>query len=340
MGKKIKVGIFFGGISPEHEVSISSAQGIISNIDRSKFAVMEIFINKNGDFLMGKNVIESVKSGKIKLLKKLDISNIAKNIDVAFPVLHGMGGEDGSIQGFFKTLKIPFVGADILASAVCLDKAVFKELMTAHGIIQTRFVVLDWKRENQKEIKKKIEFIKKEFKFPLFSKPARTGSSVGISKIKKAGELEKCIKDSKRFDDKIIIEEAVMNAQEIEVSVLGNSNENIQASVPGKIIPGADFYDYADKYQNNATKFELPARLPKEKIQEIQALAVEVYKIANCDGLSRVDFFLDKNLKVYINEINTLPGFTPVSMYPKMWETSGLKYKDLITRLINLALEK
>lgn len=355
MRNKLKVGVFFGGISPEHDVSISSAEGIIKNIDRSKFRVIEFFIDKKGVFWTGKNVLEKinlhtkklylqrfgvgVKSKNKENLKKADFNLLSKTIDVAFPILHGEGGEDGSIQGFFETLGIPFIEAGVASSAICLDKAVFKGLMSENGIPQTRFIFPDWQYDSHKEIKNKLASVRHNFKFPLFVKPARTGSSVGVYKVKSFGKLNYFINKSRKFDSKIIIEESVEKAREIEISVLGNNVKDIKASLPGQVIPGAEFYDYNDKYKNSKAQFELPANLPKNKIKEIQDIAVKAYKIANCRGLARVDFLLDKNLKVYINEINTLPGFTPISMYPKLWQTSGLKYQDLITKLINLALK-
>jgi D-alanine-D-alanine ligase len=339
MQSKIEVGVFFGGVSPEHEVSIASAHGIVSNIDRSKFEVVEFFIDKKGAFWTGKNILKKIKNKNFKNLKKTDFNRLSKTIDVTFPILHGEGGEDGSIQGFFKTLGIPFVGAGIASSAVCLDKVIFKQLMSADKIPQTKFIFLDWQYDSQEDIDKKLVTVKNKFKFPLFVKPARTGSSVGVYKVKSFSKLNYFIKKSKKFDSKIIIEESVEKAREIEVSVIGNSTKDIKASLPGRIIPGAEFYDYDDKYKSNKTQFELPAKLPENKIKEIQSLAAKVYKISNCQGLARVDFLLGKNLKVYVNEINTLLGFTPISMYPKLWEATGFKYQDLISSLILLALK-
>jgi len=338
MRKKIRVGIFFGGVSPEHEVSIASAKGVISNIDRRKFHVDEIFIDKKGKLWRGVNVLKKVQSGKHKLLRSLDINGVAGKIDVAFPVLHGKGGEDGSIQGFFEILNIPYVGAGIMSSSVGLDKEIFKKVMDASGIAQAKYGIIDWKYQDKGEIKKTISKLKKELRFPLFVKPARTGSSIGINKARTEKDLEIFLSRSRKFDSKVIVEESVEKPGEIEVSVLGNGHSDIKASLPGKVIPGAEFYDYNDKYKNNKTVFEIPVNLPRRKIEEIRKLAIKAYKAVGCEGLARVDFLLDEKSKVYINEINTLPGFTPISMYPKMWEASGLKYKNLITKLLHLAM--
>jgi D-alanine-D-alanine ligase len=337
---KIKLGIFFGGISPEHEVSLSSAEGIINNVDRSKFKVIEIYIDIKGQFWIGNSVLEKINAKKKNQLKKLDVNTLSKLIDVAFPVLHGEGGEDGSIQGFFETLKIPYVGCDVSSSVVCLDKVYFNQIMHVNKIKQSRFEVIDFKYENTEVIKEKILFIKNNFKMPLFVKSSRTGSSVGVYKVTKPSLLVSAINKSKKFDSKIVIEEGVNNAKEVEVSVLGNSSKDIKVSLPGLVVPGAEFYDYDDKYHNNLAKFEIPVNLPKNKIEEIQDVAIKAYKLTNCGGLARVDFLLDKNLNIYINEINTLPGFTPVSMYPKLWEVTGLSYSKLITKLILLAYKK
>lgn len=320
MQKQTTVGVFYGGTSPEHDISKISAAGILNNIDRTKFNVIEIFIEKNGEIAT-------------------DISSLKTTIDIAMPILHGEGGEDGSIQGFFKTLKIPFVGSDIISSAICLDKGIFNELMHYNGLPQAKFEILDSYSANDSLINEKINKINKTFNFPLFVKPARTGSSVGVVKVKNSEDLKSAIKTAKQFDNKIIVEESIENCTEIEVAVLGNSIDNIEVSLPGKIIPGAEFYDYEDKYLNNKTIFEIPANLPNHQINKIQQLAKQAYLVANCIGLARVDFLVNET-GIYLNEINTMPGFTPTSMYPKLWEESGLTYKDLITKLISIALTK
>ncbi|MCF6276868.1 MAG: D-alanine--D-alanine ligase [Candidatus Magasanikbacteria bacterium] len=333
------LGIFFGGISSEYDISIISAEGVLSSVDNKKFKIIEIFIDKKGIFWTGKNVIEKVKNKNLKELEKVDLNNLAKKIDVAFPVLHGEGGEDGSIQGFLKTLKIPFVGADILASAVCLDKYIFNQLMVYNKISKPKFVGIDFLAEDKKEISRKIEKIKNKFKFPVFVKPSRAGSSIGVYKVEDKNKLESSIEKATKYDNRIVIEEAVNCAVEIEVSILGNSVKDFNISILGKIIPGADFYDYDDKYKEENAVFEIPAKLSNEQIKEIKKIALYAYKISNCQGLARVDFLMDKNNKIFLNEINTIPGFTPISMYPKLWIESGLSYKNLITKLVELAIK-
>lgn len=337
--QKIRVAVFFGNVSPEHEVSCSSAEGIIQNIDRSRFSVKEIYIDKKGRFLTGRNVLKSINCGEKNKLSQLNLNKLIHEIDVAFPVLHGQGGEDGAIQGFLQTLGIPFVGASVLASALCLDKTIFNQLMVVNKIFKPKFIILDNERQTADEriwISKEI----KKLQLPLFVKPARAGSSVGISKVKHFIDLKKAILKAKNYDQKIIIEESVEDAIEIEVSVFGNTARDVKVSLPGRIIPGAEFYTYNDKYKDNKTRFELPARLSKRKIAEIRRVAKRAYLIANCQGLARVDFLLNKDKKVYLNEINTLPGFTSISMYPKLWRISGLSFRQLLTKLIHLALKR
>ncbi len=340
MSKKIKVGVFFGGVSPEHDVSIMSAKGIINNIDKEKFQVKQIYINKNGEFLTGSNDLNFVKKKQENKLKKIDINKLSNLIDVAFPILHGEGGEDGSIQGFFKILNIPFVGCDITSSSICLDKAYFNQLMEVNNIKQSKYIVIDHEYDEKKEINDKLKFAKKKFSFPLFVKSARTGSSVGVYKVNNWNDLNASISKSKKYDKKVLIEEGVKNPIEIEVSVLGNNAKDIKASLAGKVIPGADFYNYNDKYFDNNAQYELPAKLSQNVTLKIQEQAIKIYKISNCTGLARIDFLLDKRSNIYINEINTLPGFTPISMYPKLWGISGLSYKNLITKLITLAIRR
>lgn len=337
--QKITVGLMFGGRSPEHEVSIMSANGILSFIDKKRFGVVEIYINKTGEFYYGKNIIKSLLAHRHPDMKRLSFDKLKKMVDVVFPVLHGEGGEDGSIQGFLKTIAIPFVGCGIAASAVCLDKALFNTLMAKNGINKPRFAVVDRVRDSKVNQKNTLTEISSRFKFPVFVKPARTGSSVGITKVDDEKLLNSAIEKAHRFDTKIIVEEAVQKCMEIEVSVLGNGARGFLSSLPGHIIPANEFYDYADKYNDNRTRFEVPARLPKRKIEEIQRIAVKAYRLSGCEGLARVDFLLDAKQRVFLNEINTLPGFTAISMYPKLWQVSGISSSKLIGRLIDLALK-
>ncbi|MFA5052193.1 MAG: D-alanine--D-alanine ligase family protein [Patescibacteria group bacterium] len=337
--KKHSIGIFFGGQSPEHEVSLMSAKNVISAIDRTQYRVREFWIDKKGIFWTGASVLANVEKKRFSKIKRADLNTLNKYIDVAFPVLHGTGGEDGTIQGMFRMLNIPFVGADVLSSALCLDKAIFNELMTYHGLPKPKFIIIDYKRQTVKEIKKKLtESLR--LKYPVFVKPARTGSSVGITKVKDKIKLATAIKLARKYDVKIIIEQSVENCHEIEVAVSGNSIRDFKVATPGRIVPSNEFYDFNDKYYDGKSYPQIPAPLPKKTIAEIKQLARDAYRLANCEGLARVDFLVKKNGKIYLNEINTIPGFTKISMYPKMWQADGLPYANLIARLITLALKR
>ncbi|MFH1207810.1 MAG: D-alanine--D-alanine ligase family protein [Patescibacteria group bacterium] len=337
--KKLTIGIFFGGQSPEHEVSLMSAKNVIAAIDRKRFKVREFWIDKKGRFWTGIKILVNVEKKEFKNLKSADLNTLNRQIDVAFPVLHGQGGEDGTIQGMFRMLNIPFVGADVLSSSLCLDKGVFNELMQYHGLPKPKFVIIDYQRQATKEIKKNHTQALR-LKYPVFVKPACTGSSVGITKVKERNDLGSAIKFARKYDVKVIIEESVENCLEIEVAVSGNSIDNFKIAKPGRIVPSNEFYDYNDKYIDGKSYPEIPANLPQKTIKEIKRLALEAYRIANCEGMARVDFLVKKNGKIYLNEINTIPGFTAISMYPKMWQASGLSYKNLITKLIELALQR
>ena len=307
--KKLKIGILFGGKSAEHEISVISATNIIKALDKNKYQIFKIKINKEGEFNL----------------------NFLKKMDVIFPVLHGPFGEDGSVQGLLKVLNLPFVGAGVLGSAVGMDKDLMKRLFKEAEIPIGKFIVF--------KMGEKISFqkVKKDLGLPLFIKPANMGSSVGIHKIKNEKEFIIGVKDAFQYDTKIIIEEFI-EGKEIECSVLGN--EKLIASLPGEIISNADFYSYSSKYLDNKSVCEIPANLPQNTIKKIKDLAVKVFKTLNCEGMGRVDFFVKKNGGVLVNEINTIPGFTSISMYPKLWEASGLPISKLLDRLIELAIER
>ncbi|MEX2029290.1 MAG: D-alanine--D-alanine ligase family protein [Candidatus Paceibacterota bacterium] len=306
---KLKIGVLFGGKSAEHEVSLQSARNVINGLDKSKYSITPVKINKNGRFSF---------SG----LKKFDL---------IFPVLHGPFGEDGSIQGLLKLAGVPFVGAGVLGSAVGMDKDIMKKLLRDAGIPMGKFITI---RSGEK-----INFnkIKKELGLPLFIKPANMGSSVGVSKVKNEKEFKKAVKNAFKFDNKIIVEEFI-NGREIECSVLGN--ENPMASIPGEIIANQEFYSYDAKYIDDGYVIEIPAKVDKKITKKIQELALKTFQALNCEGMGRVDFFLKKNGSVFVNEINTIPGFTNISMYPKLWEAGGLSQSKLLDRLIELALER
>ena len=306
---KLKIGVLFGGKSAEHEVSIISAKNIIKALDKEKYQIFPVKIDKNGKFNL----------------------NTLKKIDVIFPVLHGPFGEDGSMQGLLKILNLPFVGSSVLGSAVSMDKEIMKKLFKEAGIPIGKFIVLKYGE------KITFEKVKKELGMPVFVKPVNMGSSVGISKVKNKKEYDTAIKEAFKFDLKVIIEENIAG-REIECSVLGNNNPI--ASLPGEIIANQEFYSYDAKYISQESVVEIPAKLPRATIKKIQELAVKTFKILNCEGMGRVDFFIKKNGQVIVNEINTIPGFTNISMYPKLWEASGLPTGKLLDKLIALAIER
>ncbi|MFA5931891.1 MAG: D-alanine--D-alanine ligase family protein [Candidatus Paceibacterota bacterium] len=309
MIRKIKIGVLFGGKSAEHEVSLVSAKNVINALDKTKYLVTPIKIDRSGKFNL----------------------NIIKNFDVIFPVMHGPFGEDGSMQGLLKLAGVPFIGPSVLGSAVGMDKEIMKRILRDAGIPIGKFVAI---KENDK-----INFnkIKKELGSPMFIKPANMGSSVGISKVRNEKEFKKGISDAFKYDSKIIIEEFI-KGREIECALLGNDMPI--ASIPGEIIANQDFYSYDAKYIDAGSVAEIPAKIDKKTTKKIQELAIKTFQTLNCEGLSRVDFFLKKNGDVLVNEINTLPGFTAISMYPKLWEASGLPLPKLLDKLINLAIER
>ncbi len=342
MKKKLNITLIFGGRSAEHEVSLRSAAAVYSNLNNKKFNISSIFINKTGQW---KNVesplfpSRDLNQGRFSSFLPWDKSSQTEKIksDVYFPVLHGPFGEDGTIQGFFEIADVPYVGAAVLASAVGMDKAMTKSICRAKGLPVVRYqVIMEENRKGQKE--GILENIKKGFQMPFYIKPANMGSSVGITKVYHTGKIEYALEKAFRHDRKILIEEGI-SGRELECSVLGN--ENPRASLPGEIIPFRDYYDYKDKYIEGKTSFKIPAKLPQDIIQEIQSLAVKAFKAIDCSGMARVDFFLqEKSKKIFFSEINTIPGFTEISMYPKLWEVSGLAFPDLLEKLIRLALKK
>lgn len=339
---KKKVAILFGGQSTEHEVSRVSAASVLRNIDLGQFDVYPIGITKDGRWFEYTGSIDKIENGewqKDEFYKGANGQKILFNreVDVVYPVLHGMYGEDGTIQGLCKLVELPCVGPSIMSSAVCMDKVYTKYVLENFGVKQAEYVVVNAHEytKNKEEILKRIEG---ELGYSVFIKPSNSGSSVGISKAHNREELEKGIEVALKFDRKILVEESI-NAREIEVAVLGNDEP--VAALPGEIIPANEFYDYEAKYSNAESKLLIPAALSEEKLQMVKEEAIKIYKILDCAGMSRVDFLVDKTTEeVYLNEVNTLPGFTKISMYPKMWQASGKSYSQLITELIELAVER
>ncbi len=340
--KKINVLILFGGKSTEHEVSLQSAKNVFNAVDKKKYNPILVKINRDGRWLFTDNfsnkegnkedyvVLTPQENGTIYSFSEK--KNKIK-IDVVFPVLHGVFGEDGTIQGLLKLSNVPFVGASVTGSAIGMDKEVMKYLLRDAGLKIGKFIVIK-KGENILS----FDRLEKKLGSPFFIKPANSGSSVGISKVFTEKEYMKGVKEAFQYDKKILIEEYI-EGREIECSVLGN--ENPQASVLGEIKPKKDFYSYEAKYlDSDGAELEAPAKISKKKTKEIQDLATKVFQVLHCEGMGRVDFFLKKNGEVIINEINTIPGFTKISMYPKLWELSGISYKKLIDKLITLAIER
>ncbi|AOY75176.1 D-alanine--D-alanine ligase [Clostridium formicaceticum] len=340
--KKLNVMVVFGGQSGEHEVSLMSAASVLKVMNREKYNIIPVGITKDGIWKHYDGPIDKIPTGEWESLgKNQEFISLSKNnvhsIDLVFPILHGPFGEDGTIQGLLEMVGIPYVGAGVLASAVAMDKAMTKKLCIAENIPQAQYITV----LHSSYIKKQAEYvqeIEEKLGYPVFVKPANLGSSVGISKAKTSQELREAMKKAFEYDRKIVVE-AFIDGREIECSVLGN--DEATASLPAEIIPSHEFYDYKDKYFDGTSRFQIPADLPETVVKEVQQLALKVYKLMDCSGLARVDFFVERQKnQVYFNEINTMPGFTKISMYPKMWEATGLSYEALIDKLIALAVER
>ena len=326
-----KVGVVFGGMSTEHDVSIVSGKNVIDNLDKNKYIVYPIEITKEGVWLdKDKKEIKNV----LEYLKQMD---------VVFPVLHGLYGEDGTIQGLFELAKIKYVGCKVLSSSVCMDKVYTKVIFEKAGIPQARYIYIKdgntYINETFDEVKLEndeiVKLVEEKMGFPVFVKPSNSGSSVGVSKAKDGPSLIKAIQEAVIFDKKVLIEEAI-NGREVECAVLGTND--VEASTVGEVLSAEEFYTYDAKYNNEDSKTRIPADLSDDKINEIRRLAIKAFKAVDGSGLSRVDMFVEKGTeKVIINEINTMPGFTNISMYPKLWESCGLSYSNLLDKLIELA---
>jgi D-alanine-D-alanine ligase len=348
--KRLRVGVLFGGRSGEHEVSLASAASVVRGLDPDKYEAVPIGITKEGHWLIGagaqKMLPEVLRGGQRVMmtadptdaaLMPLDRSGGGTRLDVVFPVMHGTFGEDGTIQGLLDLAGLPFVGAGVLGSAIAMDKDVAKRLLQAAKIPVVPWVAvprIQWE-QNPAEVEQTVE---NKFQYPVFVKPATLGSSVGMTKVHSREELAPALNLAAEFAQKILVERAMV-AREIEVSVLGNSDP--KASVPGEIVPHREFYDYAAKYLEEGTQLLIPAKLKPTQVEKFKKLAVDAFRALELSGMARVDFFLEKQGgKIYLNEANTIPGFTSISMYPKLWEASGIPFRDLIDKLIELALEQ
>lgn len=353
MKKRIRVGVLFGGRSGEHEVSLVSAASVIRALDPAKYQVVPIGISREGQWRLGSQalkllpdvldkgtaVIPSIdpQGPKLVPLNEARHPMARPRLDVVFPVLHGTFGEDGTIQGLLELAGIPYVGAGVLGSAAAMDKDVMKRLFRDAGLPVVEWLMVlrgEWKRHPAR-LRKQIEA---KLDYPLFVKPANLGSSVGISKVRGRAELAAALDLAAAYDRKLIVEMG-LDAREIECSVLGNDQP--EASEPGEIIPVNEFYDYEAKYVKEGSELIIPAKLSRAQTRLVKDLALRAFRAVDCAGMARVDFLLDRpSNKLFVNEVNTIPGFTPISMYPKMWEASGLPYPDLLDRLIQLAFER
>jgi D-alanine-D-alanine ligase len=357
MTRKLRVGVIFGGKSAEHEVSLTSAQNVMRALDKNKYAVVPIGIGKEGRWLTRGDPLKTLTGGEVSMpqllgsgYETLDEQATGRelipgtqaaglpDVDVIFPVLHGPFGEDGTVQGLLELADIPYVGAGVMSSAVGMDKAAMKDLFRSHQLPTPKYIVVkrrDWENDPAGvEVRAAAEI-----GYACFVKPANMGSSVGVSKVHQAAELPEAMQAAAAYDRKILIEVAVPNAREIECSVLGN-DEPI-ASVPGEVVPGHEFYDYVAKYIDDSSELLIPAPIDPALADRVRELSIKAFQALDCAGLARVDFLLARDTNdLYLNELNTIPGFTRISMYPKLWEASGLSYSELISRLIELALER
>ena len=354
MASKTRVGIIFGGRSGEHEVSLVSASSVIDTLDKNKYDIVPIGITQEGKWISSPHAMQLLKEkqgaereperfiapepNRQALVSIDDVHDAGAGLDVVFPLVHGTYGEDGTLQGLLELANIPYVGAGVLASAVGMDKIVQKQLFTSAKLPVPKFI---WflAEECRRDIRSVVSVAEKKLRYPMFTKPANTGSSVGIAKAHNRKELVAGIENAMLYDRKIIIEQGVKDAREIECSVLGNDDP--VASVPGEIVSSREFYDYDAKYVDGTSEAIIPAKLPKKIVGEVQRIAVQAFRLLDAAGMARVDLFVTKKSnRIYLNEVNTIPGFTSISMYPKLWEATGIPFADLLDRLIVLALDR
>jgi len=342
-GDRINLIVLFGGQSAEHDVSCSTARHVLAAADPAKYAVTPIGISRDGQWSLATAAQRALASGPAALPTQLDPIGqavspaavmAAEGPTVVLPLLHGPMGEDGTVQGLLEVAGVPYVGSGVLGSAVAMDKAVAKQLLDAAGIAQARHRAV-----RDIEVTSSLpQELADQFGLPVFVKPANMGSSVGVSKAKTVDEIATAIEAALNYDEWVVIEEAIVG-REIEVAVLGNTEP--RASVPGEIVPGAEFYSYADKYLDGESATLVPAPLTDEQADHVRQLAVQIFKVLRCDGLARVDFFFEEDGRGFlINEVNTMPGFTPISMFPKLWIASGMTYPELIDELVRLAQDR
>jgi D-alanine-D-alanine ligase len=342
--RQLRLALVFGGRSGEHDVSIVSARSIHRALDAARYDVVPMAIDRRGrwaDAETARRVLADSADRADRVVafegvSRLDRRLLEEDFDVAFPVLHGPYGEDGTIQGLFAMLDIPFVGCDTAASALCMDKIFTKRTLAQAGLLTPQWVEVD--RRSWHDERTEIERRCADLGLPVFVKPARLGSSVGISKVKAGDELAAAVETALTHGRRVLVEEGI-HAREIEVAVLGDDHP--RASVPGEVVPGHEFYDYEDKYLDSACQLLAPAPLDEDVARRVQDLGVEVFRLLGCAGMARVDLFLERDSgRLWVSEVNTIPGFTPISMYPRLWGLSGLDYPSLLDELIRLALAR
>lgn len=368
--QKLKLGVIFGGMSTEHDVSVTSGTSVIKNLDKEKYEIYPIYIDSDGKWYEYSKKVDKIDILQVgeKIEEKIAIANpieYLQECDVIFPVLHGLYGEDGTIQGLLELIKKPYVGCKVLASSICMDKAYSKIILEKAGINQAKYIYVKISKINNKQnmdtatlknnsqttytyvdnnfnehnstLEEIANIVEQELSFPTFVKPSNSGSSVGIKKAHNKAELIEAIKYAGKFDKKILIEQNI-KGREVECAVLGN--DDVKASVVGEILPAEDFYTFDAKYKNAESKVVIPAEISESISDEIRKTAIKAYKATDCKGLARVDFFIENGTnKVIINEINTLPGFTQISMYPQLWQSMGISYTKLLDKLVELASE-
>jgi D-alanine-D-alanine ligase len=354
---RLRIGVLFGGRSGEHAVSLMSARSVLQALDTSKYDVFQIGITQQGDWLFGEETLDYFTSGRSDQLTSVtmlpdptrfglqrltsaargECLDLIASLDVLFPVLHGTFGEDGTLQGLFELVGVAYVGAGVLGSSLGMDKGVFKDVMRANGIPVLEAVVIS-RLEIKNELEAALDRAENLAPYPLFTKPANLGSSVGVSKVRSRADLMEGLYEAVQYDRRVVVERGIQ-AREIEVSVLGN--EDPEASIPGEIRPAGDFYTYEAKYHDDRSELMIPAPIPDDVAHLVRSYAKEAYQAIDCAGMARVDFLLEEETgELYLNELNTIPGFTEISMYPKLWAASSLPYPALLDRLIELALER
>jgi D-alanine-D-alanine ligase len=353
-GRKLKIAVLFGGRSGEHDVSLMSARSVLSVLEPARYEVTQVGITRDGRWYTGPDTIDALEKGKTDGLEQVILSpdpselglyvlrdsqyTRLTDIDVFFPVMHGTYSEDGTMQGLLEMADVAYVGAGVVGAAVGMDKGVFKDVMVANDILVVDTLVV-LRREIEQDMEAVIRKAEELSAYPLFTKPANLGSSVGVTKCNNRSDLQEGLIEAASFDRRVLIQRGIKNVREIEVSVLGNDDP--QASVPGEVQPSREFYSYESKYVDGTSVLLIPAPLPPETTELIRQIAVRAYKAIDCAGMARVDFFVEKDTNaIYLNEVNTIPGFTKISMYPKLWDASGLPYAKLVDRLIELALER